>query len=241
MSDPLFNITDIINRVKARLGASFRELEITDTAIYDILMNETLKTLSVYFPKTSVVVVDPESDRVEFAEPNVFFLRTDETVINIVSVIGADPGNYQNGIYDELRFTQFNVDPSQRMMFQMQNEIYDAYQVPYSAILYPPNMVQITPRPRGGLHLVLRVNVAHTDFNQFHPGLREHIMRLAEYDVKLDILGIRQYFQQISTGFEQIELNLGTFQEAEQKRDELTQLFREKRQLSQNRKRLWYM
>ena len=240
MSTPLFDITDIINRVKARLGAQVREMEITDSAIYDILMNETLQTLQVYFPDTGVVVVNPTTDVVPYEESNIFYLRTDETVINVVSVIGMSDGVSDSGIYNDFRFNQYNIDPSNFILYNAQREIADANSLPYTAVMMPPNMVRINPRPRGG-SVVLRVNVAHKDFSRIHPGLREYVMRLAEYDVKMDILGIRQYFSQINTGFDSIELNLGSFQDAEQKREELIQTFRERRQFSSNRKKLWYM
>jgi hypothetical protein len=67
-------------------------LELTDSAIYDILTKETLSTLSVYFPDTAVVVVNPAEDKVPFEESNVYFLRTEDTVINIVNVIGMSDG-----------------------------------------------------------------------------------------------------------------------------------------------------
>ena len=240
MSTPLYNINDVINRVKARLGAQIRELELTDSAIYDILTKETLSTLSVYFPDTAVVVVNPAEDNVPFEESNVYFLRTEDTVINIVNVIGMSDGIQDSGLYNDFRYSSQNIDPSNFVLYNAQKEMYDANQLPYTAVLMPPNMVKVNPRPRGG-NVVLRVNVAQKDFSKLHPGLREYVMNLAEYDVKMDILGFRQYFTQLNTGFDSIELNLGTFQEAEQKRTELLNLFREKRQLSSNRKRLWYM
>ena len=123
----------------------------------------------------------------------------------------------------------------------MQKEIMDYTQVPYTIEMVPPNKIRIMPNPAAGFsHKIgVKLKVAHSDFQEFSPGLREVILKLALCDVKLDILGMRRIFTNISTGMNEIELAIGTYEEAESKRDELLEKIRANMHLSANRRKIF--
>ena len=234
--ESFINISDIINRIKARIGASVRGLELSDYHLSELLTNESLKTLSIYFPQIIPHVIDADEDIVDkTGNTNLFYLKTSYPVIGVSDVIDIGYLDYtNNALYHRLM-----TNPSDIMMSYLTKELLDANTLPTTATFIPPNMVSI--HPYNDLHrkIVLKLKVPHQSFNTLHAGLREKVFKLCEYDVKLDILGIRKYFNSLSTPFADIELNLGSFEDAESKRDELIQLFRINQHKSANRKKLW--
>ena len=58
-------IAEIVNHIKARLGATHRRLELDDQDIVRLLQTETLKTLSIYHPFFLEYMLDLKTTLVE--------------------------------------------------------------------------------------------------------------------------------------------------------------------------------
>jgi len=132
-------------------------------------------------------------------------------------------------------------DSFEYILTYLQKEILDYTRVPTTCSFEPPNKVRVSPNPATmmGKKVVLKLKVAHSDFQEFHPGLLETIKKLALCDVKLDILGMRRIFNNINTSMSDIELSLGTYEEAETKRDDLLEKIRASMHLSANRRKIF--
>jgi len=232
--ESFINISDIINRVKARIGASVRGLELDDYHLAELLTNETLKTISIHFPLQRYHIINPQEVAVE-GNGGYFYLDLDYPIIGVSDVIDTGFLDYTNSaIYNRLM-----SNPSEIMSSFLTKELIDANIIPTTVTYEPPNLVRLHPWRNLHRKIAVRLKVPHQSFNTLHPGLREKVFKLCEYDVKLDILGIRKYFNNLSTPFAEIELNLGPFEEAESKRDELLEKFRIHQHKSANRKKLW--
>jgi hypothetical protein len=64
-------------------------------------------------------------------------------------------------------------------------------------------------------------------------------MKMFEYDVKIDLYGIRRYFSTINTTFGELNLNTEILESAQDKRDELVELWSNKRHKSANMRKVW--
>lgn len=235
MQDLWFTTAKIVNHVKARLGASMRGLELDNDAIAKILKEETLPTLSIYFPKFINYIIDMDQDMVD-GQRGFYYINTPTQLLGAELILSIN-GVSNNSWYDR----SFSICPLEFVLSWLQKEITDFTTVPYTIEFFPPNKVMITPNPPAGNEnkIAVKLKVAHSDFTEFHPGLRETILKLAVCDVKLDILGMRRVFNNISTSFAEIELNMGTYEEAEGKRDELLEKIRSMMHLSANKRKIF--
>jgi hypothetical protein len=229
------NNTKIVNSVKARLGAGMRGIELDNDSIAKVLRDETLPTLSIYFPRFINYVIDMDEDQVG-RQKGLYYVEWP------TQILGAEIITSLNGVSNATWYDRsFSICPLDFIMSFMQKEITDFTTVPFTVEFLPPNQIQINPNPpRGTMNkIAVKLKVAHADFAQFAPGLREIILKMATYDVKLDILGFRRIFSNISTSMADIELTMGTFEEAESKRDELIEKIRGQAHLSANRRKIY--
>lgn len=235
MAEAWLSTSYLVNHVKSRLGAACRELEIDNDAIAKILKEETLKTLSIYFPKFINYIVDIDQDQVG-TDHGCYYINTP------TQLLGAEIILSLNGLADTAFYDRtYSICPFEYMLTFMQREIMQYTVVPTTVEMIPPNKVRIMPNPAIGMgrKIALKLKVAHSDFQEFAPGLLEIIKKLALCDVKLDILGMRRIFNNISTSMADIELSLGTYEEAESKRDELLEKIRNSMHLSTNRRKIF--
>lgn len=238
MQDLWFTTSKIINHVKARLGASVRGLELDNDAIAKILKDETLPALSVFFPKTIGYIVDTKQDIVD-NQRGLFYINTPTQLLGAELILSMSTLG-QSGAYD-FYDRSFQICPHEFVLAWLQAEVSGFTTIPYSAELVPPNKIRITPIPPSTNEnkIALKLKVAHSDFTEFHPGLRETIFKLARCDVKLDILGLRTVFTNINTSMADLELSMGTFEQAEAERNELIEKIRSFQHLSVNRRKCW--
>jgi hypothetical protein len=226
------NTNEIINYVKARLGGSAHRIELDDEAINRLIHEQTLKTISTYFPLQKKVVVTMANRILDPLNRDEYFLPDmDEDVISIAQMIPPTSGF---GVYINNNLTyQLNNNIGNTMLDGLGNII-------YLATFIPPNRIKVTPiLPNNWQWFTLLVNVAHKDFITLTPGLREIVMKLALLDVKIDIYGIRSYFANLNTEFGQIELNLSGLESAISDRDTLIEEIRKKQLFSSTRKKVW--
>ena len=230
--------SDVINRIKVRIGSLAHVMELSDGDIRKCIRNETLRTLSVFFPRIVDVPVNLTQDEdTEAQDKGTFFIRWSET-----DILGCEEAVGLGYSYDDGygRLSRYSGRRSGGVLNQIVDNIAEGLTSPFLPEFIPPNKVLVTPNPVGRRNtFVLTCKVAHSDFSKFNPGLREMIMELAEYDVKMDLLSVRQYFANVQAEFATIELNLGPLEEAVSNRRELLEKIRPKFHLSANRRKVW--
>ena len=233
----MITIAEVADRVKARLGTSVHKLELTEEEIGKCLRDETLRTLSIYFPREEVISVQPGRDDYP-GDPDrgSYRIRSAQEleVVGVVELIGLGmSARHGTGLTHVRRVMSFQDIVSEKLVTMT-----EGLSVPYQAQFEPPDKARISPNPPEEPFL-LRIHTVHGGFGSFPLGLRETIMRLAECDVRLDVLGARQHFTSVSAEFAEIELNLGPFEEARTQRDELIERMTSKKHLTSTRKKVW--
>ena len=232
-------INEILNYIKARLGASHRQLELSDEAIIDCLQQETLLTLSAYFPY--YIEYNIELKRLDGSK-NIVLLP--ETLGGQYRVIGVQSiYNTYSSVIGITNIYGSNIDDSISSFLdsKVNASLNSAFSNPDTFEFLPPNMLRLNNFANYSMNntLTLLFKTTHrNDFATFPFGLRETIKKLALYDVSLDIYGIRKYFSNLSTTFAEIELNLDDLNVSD-KRDELVELMRRNQLKTSSAKKIW--
>lgn len=219
----------IMNHIKGRLGATHRKLELSDDDLVRLLRDETLNTLSVYFPYFIEYRIDMRNDRVENMS-NTYHLPTEIGGFRLLGVEKVIPATGNNVSGNALAYTILGGDAmsamSNFMNTKLSNGMSMAMLPPETFQFMPPNLVRLHNYYTQGSALCVLKTTHREDFTTFSPGLLESIKALALADVSNDLLGIRQYFSNVGTTFGEINLNLESLQQWSGRRDDLIESFR---------------
>jgi hypothetical protein len=227
-------MSDLLGRVKSKLGSSVRKLELSDDDMIRLFTEDTLKTLSIFFPRKIDHVINTIDESVGGARSR-FFLNTPHEIIRVAQIIPGNPGSVAGLYIDGKGIVYGSVIDTQPL-----KDIQSFYETPQTFEFIPPNQVEVSPMPAMGTRFMSFVlHVKHDSTATLPPGLRESVMKLFEYDVKIDLLGIRKYFQSISTTFGELQLSTDTLESAQDKRDELIELFSAKKMRNSNAQKVW--
>lgn len=218
-------INYLVSHVKGRLGATHRKLELDDVAIVKCLTEETLPTLSIYFPYYLEYVLEcakhkvPDTDRMYYLPrtfDDMYTLMSVEKVIPI-SGVAAFQGNNFNVLGNDLIGSV-----SSFLNSKVATSFAGAFSAPATFQFLPPNMIRLQNQAMGdGDSILVQCRVTHKhDFSTFPFGLLETVKKLALFDVSLDVYGIRKYFSSLNTTFADIQLNLDDLNVVD-KRDDL--------------------
>lgn len=231
-------MSDVINHAKAKLGVLTHQLELDDNMLIQAIRTRTLKTLSVYFPYMENIVVDLQAAKVpDSYDSSTFFIesKTGAIILGVNRVLPTSVTSYSSEFPGMRRTTTHSVNEYLAADFEALST------VPYTVVFLPPNKINIQPIPASYGNMVVEVRTEHLDFSTLNPNLYEYIMKLAEADIKLDILANRSYFSNLSTPFGDIELNLSKLEDAESIRQEVIEKFEAKKHLNSNRRKIWHM
>jgi hypothetical protein len=227
-------MSDLLNRVKSKLGASVRALELSDEDLTNLFVNETLKTISTYFPRKVDTILSVENDRVPGHRAR-YYINTPHTIIRVAQMLPHNPGSVAGLYIDGRGIVYGSIIDTQPL-----KDIQSFYENPQTFEFYPPNQVEMSPMPPSGVNFITFVlHVCHDSSATLAPGLRETVMKLFEYDVKIDLFGIRQYFTSISTTFGELQLNTAQLESAQDKRDELIETMSTKAFRSAGMQKVW--
>ena len=222
-------IAELVNNIKARLGASHRNLELDDRDIVSLLQNETLKTASIYNPFFLEYLLDPETERVE-GTGNVFNVPMEiagfetmgvEKVFaaqNTASMYGFVPYGILGGDIGTIMGNYLNM--------KLANGITGLMLPPDTFQYVHPGILRIFNTYTQNKYFVVLRTTHKKDFSTFPYGLRETIMKLALADVANDLLGIRTFFQNLGSTFAEINLNTDLLNNWADKRDDLIENMR---------------
>jgi len=235
----MINLSQTLNYIKARLGASVHKLELSDQEILRCIQEETMYTMSEFFPEKKIHRIYPH-ELVDDHE-GTYFLRglEDRVVLGVSKLLENNSATHNVGtgssFYDH-SLPIHNIESF--MMTKAVVNVSSALSFPYTYEFKPPNKVLIQPHIRTPF-VDLELKLVHANPSTFHPGLRKYFNKLALYDVQLDLLGIRKYFQSISSSYGEINLRMEDLEQADQSREELIELFAQKQIYSPNRQKIW--
>lgn len=238
----MININMLVNHVKARLGVTHRQIELSDEAIMQCLQEETLKTLSVYHPffcQMSLSLKDKEI----MPYSNTYFLPErlgdDFDIVGVEKVIPVSTGAAANNMFYLPAGSDLQGIISSLAMTKLANTLSAATINPETHQFIAPNMLRIYNNFSMS-EVMLIVRTTHKrDFSTFPFGMLEMIKDLAFYDVAMDIYSIRKYFSNIQTLFAQINLDMDFLNSIPDKRSELIEKMRVRQLRFSNTRKLY--
>lgn len=225
----MININLLVNHVKARLGATHRNLELNDEAIMNCLQEETLKTLSVYHPFFCQMTLNLKENEV-MPMSNTYFLPArlgdDFDIVGVELVIPVATGAAANNMFFIPAGSDIQSIVSSLAMTKLANSMAATTINPDTFEFIPPNMLRLYNNFSLSNVVIVARTTHKRDFSTFPFGMLELIKDLAYYDVAMDIYGIRKYFSNIQTLFAQINLDTDMLSSIPDKRTELIERMR---------------
>jgi hypothetical protein len=235
-------INDIVNHVKSRLGASHRRLELSEEDIVSLLQTETLTTLSVYFPFFLEYQLDTESNLVE-GMGNTYNLPTELMgfrTIGVEKVIDSMGFSTTNGMNFGILGSDMTSSMTNFLNQKLVNGMTMAMLPPQTFQFIPPGLLRVHNSYSGRYLFCVLKSTHRKDFSTLPFGLLESVKKLALADVANDLLGIRNYFQNVGTPFAEINLNLDQLKEWADKRDDLIESFRKNQLRNTGVKKIYF-
>lgn len=234
-------LNEIVNHIKSRLGASYRKLELSDDQLVQILQQETLNAVSVYNPFFLEYNLDLLSSKIEGSD-NTFNVPLEVGGFRTIGVerVYSSSGGSNAGL------NTFNILGTD-LLTAMNNYANSKLMAGFATTMMPPETFQyIHPgllrlfnlQTSNRAFIVLRTT-HRKDFGTFPYGLRESIMKVALGDVANDLLGARNFFQNISTPFAEINLNTDQLKEWSDKREEAMENLRKNQLKNANVRKIY--
>ena len=225
--------TWILNRAKAFLGQNVTgPVDFQDEDILSCLDQETLPTLSIYLPHFQDFVVDIPGDQLP-GQSGVFQIRTNGERLLRVHRIRETIAGYGNMMYDPLLFGDM-VDR------QLVADRQSASELSVTWDFKPPNIVEVFPKALQYSQISVECACVHpTHLRTVPPTAREILRELFLADLAIDVLSVRQYFQNIQSVFGELSLNLDRLQQQADKRTEIIEKLEVKQFKTSHARRIW--
>ena len=260
----MINISLIMDHVKGRLGVSHRQIEFSDEALVKCLIDNTLKTLSIYHPFYCMLFMDSKNSEV-MPNMNTYYVPTelgDDFELMSVEYIGpmnspvinqSQSSNNTNTSFNSVGHAvypspytflpsggNFQSIITSLTTMKIAGTLSNAGLNSFTFDFIPPNMVRLNS-PLGTSNLFLIVRTTHKkDFTTLPFGLLDAVKELAFYDVAIDIYSIRKYFSNVKTLFAEINLDMETYQDALSKRETLIERFRKNQLKYSSSKKIYF-
>jgi hypothetical protein len=228
------NPTSLLRHIKRKIGASHRPLPLSDEEILDTIYQETIYTFSNYFPFMYNVNINAGRDQAPGQE-GVYILNTDGLELIGVAKFFRGYGMYSGEFYPNFQSQDF-------FMGQMSADLSSAMQVPDTFEFIPPNRVEIFPKyaNANAYDMMFTVKCVHPQHLGTIPvALRDQFFRLAELDTKVSIYPILKNYDQLNTAYGTIDLKIEDFEQAEDQRRELLEVWDQQYFREAGRKRIW--
>ena len=222
-----------INRAKSFLGQNVTgQVDFMDEDILACLDQETLPTLSIYLPWLYDFKVDTVADRIGGRE-GVYQIRTNGERLLGVSRVREGVGAYGNMLYDP---TLFGDVLDRQLVADRQS----ATELSLTWDFKSPNIIELFPKGLQYSEVWVECKCVHpTHLRTVPPTAREILRELFLADLAIDVLSVRQYFQNIQSVFGELSLNLDRLQQQADKRSEIIEKLEVKQHKSAHACRIW--
>ena len=223
----------IVNRARSFLGQNVTgPVDFQDEDILSCLDQETLPTLSIYLPWLYDFKVDTVADRIGGRE-GVYQIRTNGERLLAVNRVREGVGAFGAFPYDPLLFG----DVLDR---QLVADRQSASELSLTWDFRAPNILELFPKGLQYSEVWVECKCVHpTHLRTVPPTAREILRELFLADLALDVLSVRQYFQNIQSVFGELSLNLDRLQQQADKRSEIIEKLEVKQHKSAHARRLW--
>ena len=232
----------VLDYIKARLGASHRKIEFSDEGLIRCITEQTLPEFSIYFPYFCQYRLDTSDDNKVYGSDTTFFVP--ET-INDFQVMGVQWAINSTLAGSNNQITMLGTCPMAALSALVGARLAHTLSTSTgftneSFTFLPPNMIRLNANVGAYPTLVLRTT-HRRDLTTIPFGASSLFKELALCDVCLDIIGIRNYFQNIQTLFAQIQLNVDELKNIAEKRVDLIERFRKEQLKSANIRKVYIL
>lgn len=232
--------TMVLNHVKNQIGASVLPLPIDDEGIMEIIYNDSLYTISEFFPYTHRMDIQPSQFSVE-GQFGVFYVPTEEEDLEIIGIsrMYMREGLMGHGVYPPYGFAD---SPRNFVEVQLATDVMSAVQVPNTFKFIQPNRIEVFPRTFIDRRVITveAKCVQPKHMGGIHMGLRRHFLELCTYDVKIVLWNILKQFDDMTTPFGSLRLNVNDWENAKSDRDNLIEEFKRNFIKSPDRKKIFF-
>jgi hypothetical protein len=212
----VIDATWLLNRGRSFIGQNVTgSIDFVDSDLLACLDQETLPTLSIYLPWLYDFKVDTVTDRLYPSREGIFQVRVGGERIVGVNRIREGVGAFGAFPYDPMMFGDV-VDR------QMVADRQSASELSLTWKFQHPNILEIFPKGIQYSELWVEMKLVHpTHLRTIPAGAREILRELFLADLATDVLGVRQYFQNLQSVFGELNLNLDRLQQQADKRTEI--------------------
>jgi len=208
----MINISQVIRKIEGRLGYKFQMLELSTEEIVEVLKQDTLLDFSMIFPYIHRVKIDTALDRVSQNDSR-FYINSPFRILMINDVIYNDRGLYgTGGAYNG------NI-----IMDQISSNLKSLTHNPLTYKFIPPNIIEIMPKYNTYGNILVETQCIHPSFNTIPNKYNNTFFKLALKDVCIYLRPLRQKFENMSTPYGSINLNMDLINEQADSRDDYYQ------------------
>jgi hypothetical protein len=228
----IIDTTWLLNRARAFIGMNVTgPVDFTDEDILTCLDQETLPTLSIYLPWMYDFKVDVTNDVLD--RDGVYMIRTNGERLLGVNRVREGVGAFGAFPYD---VTLFGDVVDRQLVVDRQS----ATDLTLTFDFRAPNIIEIFPKGLQYSEFYVECKCVHpTHLRTIPPTAREILRELFLADLAIDVLSVRQYFQNIQSVFGELNLNLDRLQQQAEKRTEIIEKLESKQHKSAHARRLW--
>lgn len=228
----------LIKMLKQHAGVYNIRLPLTDQQIFDdIIMDDTMETFASFYPKIYVLPANLNQLRVPQARES-----TTEAVSDIYELPNLSPLTEGNHIYGIARIIPFNAMGYESATYAY--ESIDAFQAlgiaqgiaNLSSLIEPSMTFEYIGGRRFRLnngtyyrdHVIVYVEMSYNpELYDIPPGMRVSFSALAELDFRRTMFNNLKYWNDLKSAAAEFNLRIDDWQNAEDKREELLEQWRE--------------
>lgn len=232
--NPYFNENTVLDYVKQVLGAPFNIIEFDDDYLINniIVRHDYLKEFSRYFPKEERIILTEENkvklndyinqnsnNNLQYINSNRWYLNSENEILGVRDVIS---NNFYGGeyIYND---TILHSNPLDFSVYNLMSSIVDNK---VSFNFYYPDILEVKGFSKMN-NMVAILDVVHDkDLSSIPSSLHMHYNKFALYTAADAILHIRGKYNNLSTPFGEININMELIQSLADKKAELIQEFK---------------
>lgn len=217
------NMTDLLNRVKRRLGLKYSNIPIDDQDLIDTIIEESLPTFSGYFQYNINMPLDlSESNKIP-GEKYGYFINTD-VLADGMSILGVSNVSYED-IYRTYGDMYYNgISPIDFISSAANANLSGVTNIPITWNFQEPNRIIFDEAIESIVKLNLELVTTHNPSLITIPKSRENeFIKLVLLDIKIFLYNNFKHYDNIDSPFGQINLRLDDWNGAEGDRESLLQ------------------
>lgn len=223
------DINKFMKKIIRRLGLSSLNLEKYYPLIKETLMEDTLSVFSEFFPYPYMMKVDLSEMESELAHDGsrIYYLRDEfleKNNLEIISVMAVDGASSMMDYNAPLQ--RFNVD--EMILEAAASNIRSGLNISLRSFEFmPPNRLKLRGY-NGTENLRISVKIPYPNFGAVPQSVGLNMEKLAIYDIQIVLYNELKHYENLETADGNIDLKISDWSDAESRRDDLIELFRNK-------------